>query len=68
MIDETDTGQLAAVNPMSRHAMTCQSCPGLNEPAAPPERKVMPSISQIAGVPPLPTKYGVVLRTIGVAG
>jgi hypothetical protein len=28
----------------------------------------MPSISQIAGVPPLPTKDGVVLRTIGVAG
>jgi hypothetical protein len=40
----------------------------MNEPAAPPERKVMPFISQIAGVPPLPTKDGVVLRTIGVAG
>ena len=33
------------------HAMTCQSLPGLNEPAAPPERKVKPSINQIAGVP-----------------
>ena len=31
--------------------MTCQSCPGLNEPAAPPERKFMPSMNQIAGVP-----------------
>ena len=35
------------------HAMTCQSLPGLNEPAAPPKMKFIPSISQIAGVPSL---------------
>jgi hypothetical protein len=27
------------------HAMTCQSCPGLNDPAAPPATKVRPFIS-----------------------
>jgi hypothetical protein len=32
-------------------AMTCQSCPGLNEPAALPEMKFMPFMNQIAGVP-----------------
>jgi len=33
--------------------MTCQSLPGLNEPATPPETKLRPSINQIAGVPSL---------------
>jgi hypothetical protein len=33
------------------HAMMSQSDPGLNEPAAAPPRKFMPSMNQIAGVP-----------------
>ena len=31
-----------------RHAMMCQSWPGLNEPAGPPPAKFMPSMNQIA--------------------
>jgi hypothetical protein len=31
--------------------ITCQSDPGLNEPAAPIDTTLVPSISQIAGVP-----------------
>src|SRR5262245_40479731 len=34
--------------------MMCQSVPGLNEPAAPNDITLLPSINQIAGVPSLP--------------
>jgi hypothetical protein len=42
------------------HAMTCQFDPGLNEPATLTDRTLVPSISQIAGVPswPLPQDVG----------
>ena len=49
--------------------MTCQSAPGLNEPATPPQMKFMPSMNQIAGVPSvvLPQDVGLAVAVV-VAG
>ena len=44
-------------------SLICQLGPGLNEPAAPLDNTLLPSISQIAGVPslPLPEDVGLVV-------